>query len=178
MLQGVKSPVQRAIAQALISTGSGAAIMGGAQAGSNIVTGEPIGQGVPGAIASRRNHGRGHGAAHGVGELRRPAEEVPTAVPPLPRSIRLRRWVKRRRLHHHRRPGQQAGRCMGQPQKRWPREEKKRLGKQMFHLYRLHQLLKKPSRSLRNRNRALYLRLRRCRLQLMNLQLEQHGFAS
>ena len=82
LLQGVKSPVQRAIAQALISTGSGAAIMGGAQAGSNIVTGEPIWQGVPGAVGSGAIMGGATSVAHGVGELRRPAEEAPVASSP------------------------------------------------------------------------------------------------
>ena len=82
LLQGVKSPVQRAIAQALISTGSGAAIMGGAQAGSNIVTGEPIWQGVPGAVGSGAIMGGATSVAHGAGELRRPAEEAPVASSP------------------------------------------------------------------------------------------------
>ena len=82
LLDGVKSPVQRAIANALISTGSGAAIMGGAQAGSNFVTGEPIGQGVPAALASGALMGHVTGAAHGIGELRQPTEEAPAAVSP------------------------------------------------------------------------------------------------
>ena len=85
LLQGVKSPVQRAIASALISTGSGAAIMGGAQAGSNIVTGEPIGQGVPGALASGAIMGGVTGAVHGAGELRQPVEAP--AETPSPEAI-------------------------------------------------------------------------------------------
>jgi hypothetical protein len=79
IIKGVKSPVQRAIAQALGNMAVGGVTSAGAQAGSNIATGKPVGEGVLGAGESGLIQGGVVGAVHGAGELEpRPAEPQPT----------------------------------------------------------------------------------------------------
>ena len=81
LMQGIKSPVKRAIAQALTNTGLGAGISGGTQALTNVVTGEPPGQGVAAATVGGALQGGVTGAVHAGGELLHPAPEAPTKAP-------------------------------------------------------------------------------------------------
>jgi N-acetyl-anhydromuramyl-L-alanine amidase AmpD len=82
LIQGIKAPIKRAVAQALIQTGAGSAISGGTQALTNVVTGEPIGQGVGTAALAGAMQGGVMGAVHAGGEFFHPeASEAPAKTP-------------------------------------------------------------------------------------------------
>jgi hypothetical protein len=80
VIGGIQGRVQRAVAQAALQTVGQPTIMGGAQAGANIASGQPVFQGVPEAATSGLILGGAAGAVHGVGELAAPRTTGPTGA--------------------------------------------------------------------------------------------------
>jgi N-acetylmuramoyl-L-alanine amidase/Protein of unknown function (DUF2934) len=86
LLGAIEGRGARAIAQAIYGTAGQAAIAAGTQAATNIIGGQPIGQGVGEAALAGGIQGAVGGVVHGVGEFRgRPvAEERPPVEPVRP----------------------------------------------------------------------------------------------